>query len=127
MVYFPTGCDRDSYIAGVRPGGGAHAPHNVAARRDNLPDNVFAYLKEKVTFEQFEANRVEEARLRNKVMNSTGRGGKRIPQDTGNGMEELELTESSIRRHLALRELYMNEAQQWEGKLNAKGLCISKE
>jgi hypothetical protein len=131
MTYRPTGCDRDSYISGVRAGGGGPALHNPHARRDNLPDNVFGYLKERVAREQFEANAVEEARARNTIMNSTGKGGKRIAGGSTGDWEalgqQLDRMASVSERHEALKKLYQSEWSAWENALAIKGLAIGRE
>lgn len=126
--YRPTGCDRDSYISGVRRGGGGAALHDVNARRDNLPDNVFAYLKESVAREAFESGSAEEARIRHTVMNASGKGGKRIAGGATGDWESLgnKLTamESVGRRHTALSQLYAAEMADWSAQLAMKGLAI---
>lgn len=131
MTYRPTGCDRDSYISGVRPGGGGPALHNVYARRDTLPDNVFGYLKEKVTREQYEANTAEELRMRNTILNSTGAGGKRIAGGATGDWEalgqQLDRMGSVSQRHESLKSLYEREWSTWEQELASRGLAISKE
>lgn len=131
MPYRATGVDRDSYITGVRAGGGGPALHDVHARRDNLPDNVFAYLKEKVAREQYEANTNEEARARNTIMNSTVGGGKRIAGGSTGDWEalgrQLDRLHSVSERHQAIKDLYGGEWAKWESLLAAKGLAISKE
>lgn len=131
MPYRPTGCDRDCYISGVRPGGGGPALHNPNARRDNLPDNVFGYLKERVAREQYEANAAEEARARNTIMNSTGKGGKRIAGGSTGDWEalgqQLDRMSSVSERHDALKKLYQSEWQQWESALASKGLALTRD
>mmetsp|Transcript_80635 Transcript_80635/g.94068 ORF Transcript_80635/g.94068 Transcript_80635/m.94068 type:complete len:135 (+) Transcript_80635:42-446(+) len=130
-TYRPTGCDRDCYISGVRPGGGGPALHDVYCRRDTLPDNVFGYLKDKVAREQYEANTNEELRMRNTIMNSTGRGGKKISGGSTGDWEtlgkQLERMGSVSNRHEALKVLYEDEWSTWEQQLSSRGLAIRRE
>jgi hypothetical protein len=127
--YQSTGCDRDSYISGVRPGGlHAHAPHDVSARRDTLPDNVFQYLKEQVTREQYDADRHEEARAA-LVINAGAKAGKRIAVggDVALEMKSLEATQLLTSRHLDIKALYEREMASWSAQLAQRGLALSKD
>eukprot|EP00744_Colponema_vietnamica_P011973 GILI01016818.1.p1 GENE.GILI01016818.1~~GILI01016818.1.p1 ORF type:complete len:129 (-),score=29.72 GILI01016818.1:89-475(-) len=127
MPYIPTGTDRDSYISGIRRGNGRSALHDVNARRDNLPDNVFRYLKEQVDKERFEAYAAAERRSKNQIDASKGR--RIAPPQDGISIDEAtklsEADEISI-RHAKLKELYSHEMGMWESELAAKGLAIAK-
>lgn len=126
--YIPTGVDRDSYISGIRRGNGRSVVHDVGARRDTLPDNVFRYLKEQAEKERFESYAVEERRSRNQIDVSKGR---RIapPQDGMTVEEASRLSEADEvnARHAQLRELYAHEMALWEDELAAKGLAIARK
>ena len=127
--YQSTGADRDSYISGVRPGGiHAHAPHDVNARRDTLPDNVFQYLKEQVTREQYDADRHAEARAA-LVINASAKAGKRIAVcgDVASEMKSLSSAQSLATRHLEIKALYEQEMAQWSAQLAQRGLALSKD
>ncbi len=109
--YQSTGNDRDAYISGVRPGGvHAHAPHDANARRDTLPDNVFRYLKEQVTREQYDADQHAEARAAFAV-NAGAKAGKRIAVggDAADEIKRLEATQLLTTRHLEMKDLYATE------------------
>ena len=128
MPYRATGQDRDSYITGRRAPGAAGATHNVYARRDNLPDNVFNYLKEQVAREHYEAYIQENDRANNQL--AVGKRGRRILQggETAEQAEvkQLERTELQAIRHVRLRELYEAEVAQWEEELAAKGMALDR-
>ena len=124
MTYRATGTDRDSYIAGRR-----HAPnnvHDINARRDNLPENVFRYLQEQVSREQFEVYTYENQRAANQLQ--VGKRGRRILHDNGVEHEDsiLSQVEMQAQRHQQLVALYAKEAALWEEELAAKGYAIEK-
>lgn len=127
MPYRPSGLDRDSYITGVRTGNGRSALHDVNARRDNLPDNVFRYLKEQVDKERFDSFAAEERRGLNQIGASKGR---RIvpPRDGMSAMEADRLTvqEDVNRKYHKLKELYERERRQWEEELAQRGIALAK-
>lgn len=129
MAYRSSGTGRDSYIAGAgaRPN---RTPHDVNARRDNLPDNVFQYLKEQVAREQYEGFVYEQQKAKYAAMAGQGRGGKRIVASDAGVAEEVERFENVKRaaeRHGRLRELYSAEWSQWESELAQRGLAVDKK
>ena len=126
MAYRSSGTGRDSYIAGAgaRPG---RQPHDVNARRDNLPDNVFQYLKDQVAREQYEGFVYEQERAKYAAMAGAGRGGKRIVASDAGVAEEAQSFEDVKRaaeRHARLGALYQAEWHAWEQELAARGLAI---
>ena len=127
MPYRPSGCDRDSYISGVGVKVSS-AFHNVDARRDNLPDNVFHYLKEQVAREQFQSFAAQEERAR--VQMAAGSMGKRMAVGSGEEtiaeMKDLGGAEKRARRHAQLKQLYYEEMRAWETELNVRGIGIEK-
>ena len=126
MAYRSSGTGRDSYIAGAgaRPG---RTPHDVNARRDNLPDNVFQYLKDQVAREQYEGFVYDQQRAKYAAMAGQGRGGKRIVASDAGVAEEVQRFEDvqvAAERHARLGALYHQEWQQWEAELAARGLAV---
>ena len=125
MTYRASGTGRDSYIAGVGRVG-RPAAHNIAARRDNLPDNVFQYLKDQAAREQYEAFCYEQQKAKDQAMQGL-RGGKRIvPADDGAEEEQMRFAsvQASAERHLKLKALYQREMHAWSAELAEKGLAI---
>lgn len=127
MTYRRTGVDRDSYIsgrtAGQHPGG-----HDINARRDNLPPNVFQYLKEQVAREHYESYIYQNQRANNQL--AVGKAGRRIllGGESAEQAEERALAHVKHRaeRHQELRQLYAVEAAQWAEELRAKGLALER-
>ena len=121
------GTGRDSYIRLGRPGW-KPAVHNINERRDNLPDNVFSYLKEKAEKEQFEwiSQQERQERVRAELLTATKSGKRIVPADDGLAEEAsgLEAMRVSAVRHEQLKALYMREMQQWSAELAAKGFAI---
>ncbi|KPA73582.1 hypothetical protein ABB37_09714 [Leptomonas pyrrhocoris] len=137
MPYHATGESRDSYITGVRPGCRYGAAHDVEKRRDNLPDNVFSYIKEGAQWEQRQQRIDEEARARTRLemfaRPPKARGGAAAgsssgsPQATASSqVRRLEQESANRERHAALTELYARERQEWEEKLGNRGLAIQR-
>jgi hypothetical protein len=127
MPYRPSGLDRDSYITGVRTGNGRSAIHDVNARRDNLPDNVFRYLKEQVDKERFDSFAAEERRGKNQIGASKGR--RIVPPRDGMSVveaERLTVQEEVDRKHYELKALYEHERRQWEKELAERGIALEK-
>ncbi|CAC9438734.1 conserved hypothetical protein [Leishmania infantum JPCM5] len=138
MPYYPSGESRESYITGIRPGGRYGAVHDVEKRRDNLPDNVFHYIKEAVQREErLRCNEEEErARIRLKMF------AKKPGQHRGNGatlaaggsggaeqsvaISQLECETLTRERRTALQELYQRERKEWEIQLGARGLATHR-
>eukprot|EP00758_Cryptobia_borreli_P008174 Tbor_TRINITY_DN5369_c3_g2::TRINITY_DN5369_c3_g2_i15::g.3957::m.3957 len=130
MPYHPTGVDRDSYISGIRQGNGRPIFHDVSARRDNLPDNVYRYIKEQVERERYEEYSNAEKRGRNQIEHCKGR---RVHTNNNNTMDNINNEEYILNgiyeadnRHVKLKMLYEREMQEWERELAAKGLAIDK-
>ncbi|KPI85428.1 hypothetical protein ABL78_5518 [Leptomonas seymouri] len=143
MPYYASGESRDSYITGVRPGCRYGAPHDVEKRRDNLPDNVFNYVKEGVLREQRQQRIDEDVRARTRLemfarpphirggaaghANSCSSGGSSgHPADAASQMSQLERESETRERHAALMELYERERQEWEEKLGVRGLTAQR-
>ncbi|EAN77740.1 uncharacterized protein TEOVI_000396400 [Trypanosoma equiperdum] len=128
MRYYPTGLDRDSHISGVRPGGGAPVSHDVNKRRDNLPDHVFASIREEVLMEERMRHVNAEARARAQLIQASGTHGKRMAGGSvGDDRRELERVSSAEAvnaRHRALLELYSLEMEGWKEELAERGLSI---
>ena len=136
MPYYATGENRDSYITGIRPGSRYGAAHDVEKRRDNLPDNVFHYIKEGVQRE-LRQQRIEEytrartrldmfarppkTRTANNANSDSGAAAEAAPQ-----VSQLEQESDNRERHAALRELYARERQEWEEQLGARGLATQR-
>jgi hypothetical protein len=120
------GSGRDSYLLGKqRPS--AYRPHDINARRDQLPDNVFAYLKEQADREHFEHYVYETQKARVMAEVGSGRGGKRIQaDDTGAAAESAKLTaeQRMVQRHLRVKELYAAERRAWDAELKQRGLSL---
>jgi hypothetical protein len=126
MAYRSSGTGRDSYIAGAgaRPG---RALHDVNARRDNLPDNVFQYLKDQVAREQYEGFVYEQQKANYAAMATAGRGGKRIVASDAGVADEVQRfvdVKKAAERHARIGALYQHEWAQWEAELAQRGLAI---
>lgn len=125
--YHPTGLDRDSYISGVRPGARFGAFHDVSKRRDNLPDSVFATLRDGVVREERTRMIEGEVRARARLKLASGKGGKRMinntPADRQANVDRMEAAIELRDRSEALRELYAFETAQWEEMLGQRGLA----
>lgn len=127
MSYRRTGVDRDSYICGRN-----HAPqtngHDVNARKDNLPANVFQYLKEQVAREHYESYIYQHQRANNQL--SVGKAGRRIllGGESAEQAEEHQLAAVEHRavRHQQLKQLYAAEAAAWDVELRRKGLALDR-
>lgn len=130
MRYQPTGVDRDSYISGLRPGGKYGAAHDVNQRRDNLPDNVFSYIRDGVVREERARLNEEEARARTRLELASGKGGKRMinntPAERQANAEALEAETEVQARNEALKELYARELAEWEDMLGQRGLATQR-
>lgn len=127
MTYRSTGCDRDSYISGAARGGrGQFVFHDVNSRRDNLPNNVFQYLKDQVAREQYEAYIYQNQKANNQI-DTTGKG-RRIQggDDVAKEQQFMEKVELNTERHMKLKQLYANEMRKWETELHARGLALEK-
>jgi hypothetical protein len=129
MTYRSSGTGRDSYIAGAgaRPG---RTPHDVNARRDNLPDNVFQYLKDQVAREQYEGFVYEQQKAKYAAMAGDGRGGKRIVASDDGQAEEVQQfldVKRAAERHGHLGELYQREWAQWMAELAQRGLAVDPQ
>lgn len=132
MPYYATGESRDSYITGVRPGNRYGAPHDVEKRRDNLPDNVFNYIKDGVQREQRQQRTEEDARARTRLemfaRAPRPRGGQAggASRDATPQMSQVERESENRERHAALAELYARERAEWEEELGARGLATQR-
>jgi hypothetical protein len=135
MPYYATGENRDSYITGIRPGCRYGVPHDVEKRRDNLPDNVFSYIKEGVQREQRQRRIEEEGRARMRlemfarVPKARGREAGMASSSSGGvaaQMGQLEREAENRQRHAALSELYERERQQWAEQLGSRGLATTR-
>lgn len=127
MTYRPTGSGRDAYIAGRSRA--VYVPHDINARRDNLPDNVFQYLKEQHDREKFQAYTYEQAAANARSSAQLGQGsGKRIAgqQTAEEETSKLLAQDRAATRHSRLKQLYAVELAVWEAELEAKGLAIEK-
>ncbi|RNF21910.1 uncharacterized protein Tco025E_03240 [Trypanosoma conorhini] len=128
MRYHPTGKDRDSYISGVRPGGKFGAMHDVSKRRDNLPEHIFATIRDQVVQEERLRLVDEEARACARLQMSSGKSGKRVAggaaEDERQELERVSNFESVQARHRALLELYSREKEQWTTELEKRGLTM---
>ncbi|RNF01416.1 hypothetical protein TraAM80_06979 [Trypanosoma rangeli] len=128
MPYIPTGKDRDSYISGVRPGCKFGAMHDVSKRRDNLPEHVFAPIRDQVIQEERLRLVDEEARANVRLQLFSGKKGKRMAGgadgDERQELERVENVESVRARHRALLELYSVEREQWRMELEKRGLTM---
>nr|CCC93501.1 conserved hypothetical protein [Trypanosoma congolense IL3000] len=126
MRYFSSGVDRDSYASGVRPGGQQPMMHDVSKRRDNLPDNVFAYIRDQVLMEERVRMVNEDLRARARLVQASGAHGKRIAGGfAGDERRELQRVadaESTNARHRALLELYTLDMERWRSELAQRGL-----
>ncbi|CAD2222983.1 hypothetical protein AGDE_00471 [Angomonas deanei] len=129
-MYRPTGLDRDSYISGVRPTGAYGAPHDVDARRDNLPDNVFNYVASGVQREDRLREIEQDRRARIRLDIETGKGGKRMANSGGSHVaqtsEQLAAIADTQDRHAALLDLYQQEAAAWDDLLAQRGLATKR-
>lgn len=128
--YYPTGLDRDSYISGVRPSGKYGAAHDVNQRRDNLPDNVFNYVKDSVIREERMRLDEEEARAQVRLENASGKGGKRMinntPAERQANAEAMEAETEAQERNEALKALYAEELATWETMLRERGVSTQR-
>jgi hypothetical protein len=121
------GVGRDSYLRqGVRPAD--YHPHDVNARRDNLPDNVFNYLKAQAAREEFAHYVHETQKARALAVMTSGHGGKKMQTgDTGAARVEQAVLGAQVRmaeRAKCLRELYTAERAQWDSELRDRGLAL---
>lgn len=124
------GSGRDSYLLGKqRPS--AYRPHDINARRDQLPDNVFNYLKEQADREHFEHYVYETQKARVLAAVGAGKGGKKINStsaDTAAGAvdesSQLASEQRMVQRHLRVKELYGAEKKQWDNELRKRGLAL---
>ncbi|KAK7195255.1 hypothetical protein NESM_000451000 [Novymonas esmeraldas] len=148
MPYVATGESRDSYITGVRPGGRYGVLHDVEKRRDNLPENVFHFIKDGVQRDERMRRNEEESRARTRLemfakVPGQHRGGTRLSgngggADAGGGsgvggateqsaaMQKLELETQTRERRAALLELYQRDREEWELDLGARGLATRR-
>ncbi|KAH9599053.1 hypothetical protein LSM04_006440 [Trypanosoma melophagium] len=128
MPYYPTGKDRDSYISGIRPGCKFGCFHDVNKRRDNLPDHVFATIRDQVINEERVRLVDEEARALVRLQLASGNRGKRMAGgatgDEQREMKRMEKLESISSRYRALLELYSQEMEQWKAELALRGLTV---
>ena len=131
------GSGRDSYLLGKqRPS--AYRPHDINARRDQLPDNVFNYLKEQADREHFEHYVYETRKARVLAEVGSGKGGKKINNESstmgellgGSGAapsdetSKLGAEQRMVERHLRVKELYAAEKKQWDHELRQRGLAL---
>lgn len=128
MIYRPTGECRESYLTGIRPSGPFGEYHDVKKRRDNLPDNVFAYVRDGVEREELFRIAAQERRLGSRMMYMSGTSGKKMAGGTtGDEQREFkrmkELDEVQ-KRHNELKLLYSNEMKMWQAELSDLGLGI---
>lgn len=140
MPYHATGESRDSYITGVRPGGRYGVLHDVEKRRDNLPDNVFFFIKDGVQREERMRCNEEEARARirlemfeKKPPRSTGDAASSSLGGIGGGvaaqsaaMSKLERETQTRERREALLALYQHDREEWQSILNVRGLAAKR-
>lgn len=130
MPYYATGQDRDSYISGVRPCGKYGGLHDVNQRRDNLPDNVFGYIRDGVLREERLRLTELEARSRTRTEMIIGNGGKKMAGgaagDERKAVQALEERAQIEARHEALLALYTAERASWDAQLAAKGQVVMK-
>ncbi|ORC93307.1 uncharacterized protein TM35_000011840 [Trypanosoma theileri] len=128
MPYYPTGKDRDSYISGIRPGCRFGALHDVNKRRDNLPEHVFATIRDQVINEERVRLVDEESRALVRLQLASGQHGKRMAGgatgDEQREMKRMENIESISARYRALLELYSQEMEQWKAELALRGLTV---
>lgn len=122
-TYRPSGTGRDAYIAGRARA--TFVQHDINARRDNLPDNVFQYMRDQWAREKYEAY-VYETQTANARASNGLSGGKRIAgQQAARDEDHVLMTEDrALVRHLRLKALYDAEMQSWKAELSARGLCI---
>lgn len=124
------GSGRDSYLLGKqRPS--AYRPHDINARRDQLPDNVFNYLKEQADREHFEHYVYETQKARVLAVVGNGRGGKKINASSADAAagavdetSQLASEQRMVQRHLRVKELYATERKQWDNELRQRGLAL---
>ncbi|KAG5508291.1 hypothetical protein JIQ42_08213 [Leishmania sp. Namibia] len=138
MRYYASGESRESYITGIRPGGRYGAVHDVEKRRDNLPENVFHYIKEGVQREERLRQNEEEARARIRLemfakKPAQRRGSGAAKEAEGGGvaeqsaaMSQLERETQTRERRAALQELYRRDREDWETQLGARGLATRR-
>lgn len=127
MPFYATGEGRESYITGIRPSGKFGEYHDVEKRRDNLPGNVFSFIKEGVVREERMRLAEEERRYAGRMMYIYGTTGKKMSGGTSademREIKKMEELDQMQRRHKALLELYTQEREQWESELGEKGLA----
>jgi hypothetical protein len=120
------GSGRDSYLQGKqRPS--AYRPHDINARRDQLPDNVFNYLKEQADREHFEHYVYETQKARVLAIVGSGRGGKRIQTSDAGAADEaarLAAEQRMAERHMKVKLLYDAERRAWDAELRQRGLAL---
>lgn len=128
MPYYPTGDGRESYITGIRPSGRFGEYHDVDQRRDNLPSNVFSYIKGSVAREERMRLAEEEKRYAGHMKYIYGTTGKKMAGGTSGDelreIKKMEEMDQMQRRHGALLKLYADEKEQWERELGEKGLAL---
>ena len=120
------GSGRDSYLLGKqRPS--AYRPHDINTRRDQLPDNVFNYLKEQADREHFQHYVYETQKARVLAIVGSGRGGKKIHTNDAGVAEEgsqLYAAQQMVQRHMQVKQLYEAERRQWDAELRQRGLAM---
>ncbi|GET85516.1 hypothetical protein, conserved [Leishmania tarentolae] len=138
MRYYPSGDSRESYITGIRPGGRYGAMHDVEKRRDNLPDNVFHYMKDAVQREELLRLNEEEERARIRLEMfakkpgrrwgnaSTDAAGTSGSAEQSVAISKLEYETVTRERRTALQGLYQRELREWEVQLRARGLATQR-
>eukprot|EP00796_Vickermania_ingenoplastis_P008603 gene8603-6039_t len=130
MPFYSTGEGRDSYITGIRPSGRFGEFHDVEQRRDNLPANVFSFVKEGVIREERMRLAENERRYAGHMQYIYGTTGKKMAGGTsGDELREIKKMEAADqlqKRHDALGELYSKERELWEAQLAGKGLALYK-
>nr|CAJ2466450.1 unnamed protein product [Leishmania braziliensis] len=138
MRYYASGESRESYITGIRPGGRYGTVHDVEKRRDNLPENVFHYIKEGVQREECLRRNEEEARARIRLEMFSKKPGQHrgnvatIAAESGGdaeqseAMSQLERETQTRERRAALQELYQRDRREWEVRLGSRGLATQR-
>lgn len=125
--YFPSGDGRESYILNIRPGAPFAEFHDVTKRRDNLPLNVFEYLKEGVFLEEQKKTDDKHRRIAARVEYLSGPKGKKMSGgaagDAIRQVKEMEEVDRTQFRHRQLRKLYSAEREDLEKELAERGLA----
>lgn len=128
MPFYASGEGRESYITGVRPSGPYGEFHDVEKRRDNLPTNVFSYIKEGVIREERMRLVAEERGHQARMEMIYGRCSKKMAGGTaGDELREIKKMEEADqmqKRHEGLQKLYTQEKEEWEQLLARKGLAL---